>query len=122
MRFDGALHLGIERRPPDLHARRRAEPVEDPRLVFTSPIRDRLNEIKMLVTTTIAREPERGRARGHFLFCDRAGFFAALFVRVALLAARAGGLRLGAGAWLAARARDAAGAASRERCTSVKRI
>ena len=98
MRFDGALHLGIERRPPDLYARRRAEPVEDPRLVFTSPIRDRLNEIKMLVPTTVAGESERGRAGGHFLFCDRAGFFAALVERAALFAARAGGLRLGAAA------------------------
>src|SRR5947199_174123 len=55
MRFDGALHLGIERRPTDLHARRRAEPVEEPWRVFTSPIRDRLIEMK--------RRPELAKLR-----------------------------------------------------------
>ena len=140
LRFEFPADRFVERFAPDPHVRWRPKPVEHALPHFPAPVRRRLHEREVLVATPVAREPEERQLLPYFLLLFPADFLAVAAAGRAVLAfgalgfatrgglaTRRAGLRPGTApldgvpterpvVW-----GRATGAASRLRCTSVKR-
>jgi len=140
LRFEFPADRFVERFAPDPHVRWRPKPVEHVLPHFPAPVRRRLHEREVLVATPVAREPEERQLLPYFLLLFAADFLAVAAAGRAVLAfgalgfatrgglaTRRAGLRPGTApldgvpterpvVW-----GRATGAASRLRCTSVKR-